>query len=219
MASATEHDAEKWTPLLGQTSCSDIGIRSRSGVLIGSIKTPRDLGEETADGRDPGCAETGHARRQVRPVHGPRVPDRHAGDHPPAPHAARARPPGRPQHGRLRVGLPRLADRRPRPESLARQGLSRPRQHRLPARPQRRARRHRRVGLAAGRDARRGQIRRRLRRLVRQGAGRRPLRRRLPPRQHGRLLETRRRARLHGRRPHRRSRPPWRTSRNSTSST
>ena len=108
----------------------------------------------------------------------------------------------RAEHRRLRLRLSRLAARRPRPESLARQEVARGRQHRLPARPQRGTRRDRRLGLAAGRDARRGQVRRRLRPLVRQGPGRRPLRRRVPPRQHGRHLEARRRAGADGRRPH-----------------
>ena len=110
----------------------------------------------------------------------------------------------RAEHRRLRLRLSRLADRRPRPEPLARQEVASGERHRLPARPQRGACRDRALGLAAGGAARRRQIRRRLRGLVRQGPGRRPHRRRVPPRQHGGLLEARRRAGADGRRPHRR---------------
>ena len=135
--------------------------------------------------------------------HGPRLPHRHAGAGPPADAAARARPARRPQHRGLRLRLPRLAARRPRPGAVAREEAPREPPHQVPARRQRGPRRHRDLGHAAGQPLPGREVRRRLRHVVRQGPGRRPLRRRLQARQRRRHLAARRRAGARRRRPRR----------------
>ena len=66
----------------------------------------------TDHGRRSGGAPSRYARRQIRSVQGSRVHHRHAGRHPHAAHAARARQAGGPEHGRFRLRLSRLPHRR-----------------------------------------------------------------------------------------------------------
>ena len=77
------------------------------------------------------------ARRQVRARIRPRLPDRHPGAGAPADAAAPARQLAGPQHRRLRLRLPRLAARRPRPGAVEGAEVPRARAHQVPAGPQR----------------------------------------------------------------------------------
>ena len=95
---------------------------------------------------------------------------------------------------RVRLRLSRLAARRRRSGTLARQKTPERTAHRIPARRQRGPRRHRRVGIAAGRNQPGARSRWRVRPLVRQGPRRRPIRRCVEARQCLRLLAAWRRA-------------------------
>jgi hypothetical protein len=81
--------------------------------------------------------------RQVRPDQGTHLRLRLAGDRAHAHDAARTRPQGRAQYGRLRLRLSRLAAGRARPAALEGQARTRNCRHRLPAGHQRGTRRHR----------------------------------------------------------------------------
>ncbi len=120
-------------------------------------------------------------RRRLRPrgplPHrvGADLPDREPGARPPAADAARTRPRGGPEHGGLHLGLPRLAARDLRHESVGGEGVPRLPPDPLRAGPERRPGRDGGVRDAAGDAPRRGPRRGRLLDVVRQGAGRRPL--------------------------------------------
>ncbi len=124
----------------------------------------------------------------------PRLHDRHPGDHAYRPRPGTPRPRRRPQHGRLRLGLSRLAARRRRSGDVAHQGPAEGGPHRVPAGRQRGSCRHSGARKPAGRDRPEPHRRWRLRHVVRQGTGCRPRRRCTEARQCLRLIPARRRA-------------------------
>ncbi len=101
-------------------------------------------------------------RRQIQSSEAANLRLRPAGNRQAPTHAEGARPAQWACHGRVYLGLSRLATRRPRPEFLARQASARCRRHFISAGPQRGSCSDRHMGVATGRDARRGQAGRRL---------------------------------------------------------
>ena len=147
-------------------------------------------------------AQEGELGRQVRSRANRGAADRCPGRRPADADAARQGRQGRPQHGGLRDGLSRLADRRARGPVAVRRQVHEGLAHRLQAGPERGSGGDGAVGLTTNRAAQRRQVRRRLRRLVRQGSRRRSHRRRLPACQSRRHGQARRRHRPDGRRSH-----------------